>query len=255
MADSDEEYHDTLRADTVKRTPPIVVDTNAGEIPLYAALSAKFGSDVVRKRLDVGDVVLSSPDSDRTIVIERKTWLDFGASLRDGRYSDQKARLLADGEVSTATIVYLVEGHLRGWHGTVGPANVPNASIEAAIVKTTLRDKISVLRTKDTAHSAALIGYLHEQLTSGALFEPTKTASGVGSKRRRDNAQDPWQTMLHSLPGMSAAKAVAVATAYPSMRAIGQAEESELASLVVLAEGKKPRKLGPVLAKVLARLN
>ena len=70
-----------------------------------------------------------------------------------------------------------------------------------------------------------------------------------------DNAQDPWQTMLHSLPGMSAAKAVTVATAYPSMRAIGQAEESELASLVVLAEGKKPRKLGPVLAKVLARLN
>ena len=231
----------------------ITVDTNAGETPLFAALCAKFGSEIVtRQRLDVGDVVLKAPDSERTIVIERKTWLDFGASLRDGRYEDQKARLLADGEESTATVVYLVEGHLRGWRGTVGPANVPNARIEAAIVKTSLRDKISVLRAKDTKHSTAIIGYLHEQLKSGTIFASTNTASGVGSKRRRDNAQDPWQTMLHSLPGMSAAKAATVAAAYPSMHAIGQADESELAALVVHVEGKKPRKLGPVLAKTLA---
>ena len=88
--------HDASR--TLANAPMIVVDTNAGETPLFAILAAKFGSEAVeRKRLDVGDVELHAPDSDRTIVIERKTWLDFAASLRDGRYNDQKARLLADG--------------------------------------------------------------------------------------------------------------------------------------------------------------
>ena len=74
------------------------VDTNAGETPLFAALQARLGAEhhVVRERLDVGDVVLTAPgDGGATLIVERKTWPDLAKSLTDGRYAEQKARLLA----------------------------------------------------------------------------------------------------------------------------------------------------------------
>ena len=236
----------------------LVVDTNAGEHSVHATLVQRFGDAVERRRLDVGDVMISSPDDPaRTVIIERKTWLDWAKSLRDGRYADQKARLLSDGAASTATIVYIIEGHIHGWWGQTGPAqaSLPNSTLEAAIVKTSLRDQIHVLRTKDTAHTCALIGYLYEQVRSGTLFAPTTTQSvgGVTSKRRRDNLK-PWQAMLMALPGMSALKAEALAEAYPSMKIFGQASEKELASVLVPGK-KKPRKLGPALAKQLVALH
>ena len=73
------------------------VDTNAGETPLFAALQARLGAEhhVVRERLDVGDVVLTAPDGGATLIVERKSWPDLAKSLTDGRYAEQKARLLA----------------------------------------------------------------------------------------------------------------------------------------------------------------
>ena len=67
----------------------------AGEAGLHAALVQRFGADQVeRRRLDVGDVVLTG-DSGAVVLIERKTWADLAKSLTDGRYAEQKARLLS----------------------------------------------------------------------------------------------------------------------------------------------------------------
>ena len=75
---------------------PIVVDTNAGETALYSALVQRFGAEQVeRRRLDVGDVMLTSGASGDVLLVERKTWPDLAKSLSDGRYAEQKARLLS----------------------------------------------------------------------------------------------------------------------------------------------------------------
>ena len=102
-------YHPNQLAHLVPSTYMLIVDTNAGEDDLYAALVRRVAPNpVTRRRLDVGDAVLAPPEGERTLVIERKTWLDWGKSLRDGRYEDQKARLLADGEGSTTTVIYIL---------------------------------------------------------------------------------------------------------------------------------------------------
>ena len=184
------------------------VDTNAGESALFAALQARLGAEqVVRERLDVGDVVLKTDDGGTALVVERKTWADLASSLTDGRYAEQKARLLAvaaaaapaapsneEGEeeegaeaqhaapasapgASSSTIIavlYVVEGALRGWEGAVGgaiggPSRVKNAQLEAALVMTAVRDGIPVLRTKDTAHTVEVLVYLHGKLRAGEL--------------------------------------------------------------------------------------
>ena len=202
------------------------VDTNAGETPLFTALRARLGAEqVVRERLDVGDVVLTAPESGATLIVERKSWPDLAKSLTDGRYAEQKARLLAaaaappaapcaaasttaaaagdeegdeapleeeddEGDAladggddgsdvgssggSTTGVLYLIEGPLKGWSGTVGGAmgglsKMKNAQLEAALVLTAVRDGLPVLRAKDAAHTVELVVYLLGKLRAGEL--------------------------------------------------------------------------------------
>ena len=157
-----------------------------------------------------------------------------------------------------------------------------NAQVEAAVVMTSVRDGVPVLRSKDGAHSAALVGYLFDKLRAGALLVPScsgAAAAGgdapssppppssgyarlVVQKRRRDNMtpETTWEVMLAQVPGMSAHKAAAVAAAFPTMVALAAASAEQLAAVTVSVpphagrEAKKPRRLGPAVAQRLAQL-
>ena len=297
--------------------PPatIAVDTNAGEAGLHAALVQRFGeSTVERRRLDVGDVMLTG-DSGAVVLIERKTWADLAKSLTDGRYAEQKARLLScvargggawaeEGDASEASgeeaeaagaarmptrAVYIVEGALKGWAGAVGGSmgglsKMKNARLEAAIVMTGVRDGVPVLRSKDAAHTAELVGYLYSKLREGALDGRGGVGGGGGGgyasllkKRKRDNLSDEttWRVMLAQVPGMSPTKAAAVAAAYPSLSALAAATVKDLAGVLVPSSAsstgagacagpttatppppasKPSRRLGPAVAKRLVAL-
>ena len=57
----------------------------------FALCTPTYGPTVVgRQRLDIGDVCLRTEGS--TLLIERKTWDDWAASICDGRYKNQKSR-------------------------------------------------------------------------------------------------------------------------------------------------------------------
>jgi len=242
----------------------ILVDTNAGETPLYTALVARFGdAQVTRQRLDVGDVVLTSAEG-VSVIVERKTYADWGKSLTDGRYAEQKARMLSalhhgassedddGGEQAAATVaavLYVVEGPIQGWAGTVGGhmgavSMMTNAQLEAAIVMTSVRDGVPVLRASDAAHTAELVGYLYTKLSEGGALQappPHLQADGgpgyaaLVKTRKRDNmtTATTWEVMLAQVPGMSATKAAAVAKAYPTLSALATAAERDLAAVLV----------------------
>ena len=90
----------------------IRVDTNTGENALFASLVGRFDSQTVRRqRLDVGDVLLSAHSG--TVVVERKSWADLAKSLTDGRYLEQKTRMLsfvasAGHEAQHSSLLFLV---------------------------------------------------------------------------------------------------------------------------------------------------
>ena len=211
------------------------VDTNAGESALFAALQARLGAEqVVRERLDVGDVVLKTDDGGTALVVERKTWADLASSLTDGRYAEQKARLLAvaaaaapaapsneEGEeeegaeaqhaapasapgASSSTIIavlYVVEGALRGWEGAVGgaiggPSRGKNAQLEAALVMTAVRDGIPVLRTKDTAHTVEVLVYLHGKLRAGELMGVGGGGAGAGASAASSSTAPSYAALI-----------------------------------------------------------
>jgi ERCC4-type nuclease len=87
----------------------IILDTR--EHDLIEQLTGLAGiEDVEVKPLDVGDIEFRiSGEESAALVIERKTADDFGASLRDGRYREQRARLLALKGTGKTRIGYVIE--------------------------------------------------------------------------------------------------------------------------------------------------
>ena len=240
----------------------IVVDANAAETPLYDAVVASLSETSVcatlRERLHVGDVEIRSGDGPdaSVLILERKTWDDWVASIRDGRYQEQKRRALhaSDSNPERVRFAYLIEcpsqprwlSHARGQ---------PNKPYLCAMLKTQLRDGVPVLHSSGTEDSAHIIVYLQAQLASGGLNVKAPTAMQPIAnvyKRKAACVETPdaqFRAMLGVVRGMSDGKVVALATAYPSFSKLAAAAESELSNVAI-----GNRRLGPVLAKRLKEI-
>lgn len=213
------------------------VDTNPGEDGIASSLE-KLGFNVTRARMDVGDVRLACDD--HTILVERKTWDDLSASIRDGRWSEQKSRM-NDPDI---TYIIMVEGEVRDWTGHTH--GMRNSCVWAALVKTGIRDKFGVNHVMDTDCAAHFLSYLAEQLKAGTLMQRRGTAIPGITNRKRDNLSSPEQifrAMLYVIPGMSGVRVDVLTAAYPTVQLLLKASTSDIANL--LCNG---RRLGDVLA-------
>lgn len=243
----------------------ITVDTNPGENDLFERIKARAapGAEVLRARLDVGDVLVRAPGC--VLVIERKTVADLVSSIEDGRSREQKARQLAavaQDESGATRVVWVVEGQLSGWHAQLPPPRCfPNHQMEAAVACTAVRDGIPVLRCRDGESVAEMILYLFSKAAAGDLdgvAEAQKRAAAGYSgcvqvkKARNASPELTFQMMLSTIPGVSMSKAKAIADAYPTVTALvtairdsggAKAAVKQVSSIEV---GKK--KLGPVVA-------
>lgn len=222
----------------------ILVDTNPAEDVVAATLASRHDVPTRRKRLDVGDVHVEGGAT--TFVIERKRWSDLAASICDGRFHEQKARMKNKEEDADAPVVqwvYVIEGALAGWQGS--HRGMAHKCMWAAVVKTALRDGVPVMHTASAEDTASLCAYLHEM--DGAR---RATVVGVGTyKRKRDNLREPGhvlRAMLVNVPGISVAKADYVLAAYPTVAALCAASAAELAAV-----GCGGRALGPKMAQAL----
>lgn len=65
---------------------------------------------LIKTTLILGDVVITDDSDNTIIIIERKTFSDLLASIRDGRYNEQSHRLKHASNVHTHNIIYLLEG-------------------------------------------------------------------------------------------------------------------------------------------------
>jgi len=218
------------------------VDTNSAEDGVFRALQS-MNAPSERQRLDVGDIAISNDH--RTFVLERKQWTDLAASICDGRFKEQKSRMVAADNV---LYMYVIEGPLCGWDGSC--RNMKHTCMWAALAKTYVRDGIPVFHTLSETDTASLCTYLHTQLASSG-FDPRPGGNGVlsgsASKRKRDNLESPTdalRAMLCVVPGVSKARADALVERWPHVTLLSSATESELAHLKC-----GDRHLGPALAR------
>jgi ERCC4-type nuclease len=105
---------------------------------------------IVTGNLTLGDIHIKYKEM--THIFERKTLADLQASIVDGRYKEQKARLLAN--VSQKYITYVIEGD-NILSSTTYTKNKP--MIQGAYLHTLFRDNIRILYTRNIAETATLI--------------------------------------------------------------------------------------------------
>ena len=225
-------------------TPGVVtVDTNAAEDSLAEALAA-LGVPVTRARLDVGDVLVAA--SGTLVCVERKTWADLAASICDGRFREQKSRMV---EPDT-TYCYVIEGgDLPGWDEFY--RGMSYKALWGALMTTALRDGVPVFHARTTQDIAALLAYVLGKAQEGGFAAKGGPATLPGvAKRKRDNLAEPaaiLRAMLCTIPGMSVAKADALMAQWPTL---GELQGADARALAAVTCGS--RKLGPKLAAVRA---
>ena len=65
---------------------------------------------ISREVLPLGDVLIKTDGQRNCVLIERKSFSDLLASIKDGRYEEQSYRLIHTGEYSPHNIIYMIEG-------------------------------------------------------------------------------------------------------------------------------------------------
>jgi crossover junction endonuclease MUS81 len=93
------------------------------------------------KNLDLGDIIIKDKDNNDILIIERKTISDLICSIKDGRYKEQKERLLHSIKNNVRKIM-LIEGN------NMNNFTLSTKTFNSVIINTLLRDNIHIHITK-----------------------------------------------------------------------------------------------------------
>lgn len=134
----------------------ILITIDAREVSLYNDIidrdldNYKDKIQIISENLLLGDIHITYKNI--THIFERKTLQDLQASILDGRYKEQKARLLSN--VSQKYITYIIEGDNILSSSTYDKYK---SMIQSAYLHTLFRDNIRILYTKNIMETTTLI--------------------------------------------------------------------------------------------------
>jgi ERCC4-type nuclease len=247
----------------------VVIDIREGELWETCAAHREPGAEkwyVSSERLEIGDIAFYSTDTDVSgaaaplVVLERKTAEDLGASQKDGRYREQRARLYALRGTKVA-IGYIVEA--PPWSPTLSRTWCRGAfnelHLQQSIVRLNLRYGIPVFMSGSPKETLCWI----RRVATALIADPAVFTSGVAASaceaavvyteaihvKKADNntPERLFLSFLLSIPGLGRTSADAIAahthSSFTALQALTQEELSEI-------QGGK-RKLGGALAKVI----
>ena len=178
-------------------------------------LLEKNGTTFVTKALELGDILIEHPK--RQILIERKTIADFHASITDGRYKNQKLRLLEwrVQEEGRKNIIYLFEEK---------PGDNKDRSYWGALVNMILRDNIGVIQCDGMVRTAQVIADIKKKLDEDKFDELEGGGRNISlegyAKGKYNTPKHCYLGQLSLIPGLSPAIAEKIAEKYPNMRAL-----------------------------------
>ena len=219
----------------------IYVDTRECKL---RELLEKNGAAFVTKPLELGDILIEHPK--RQILVERKTIADFHASITDGRYKNQKLRLLewrnTEGQPSARkNIIYLFEEKT---------GDNKDRAYWGALVNMILRDNIGVIQCDGMVRTAQVIADIKKKLDEDKFDELEGGGRNISlegyAKGKFNTPKHCYLGQLSLIPGLSPAIAGKIAEKYPNMRALlDQMDLKELANIRITEK----RRLGDKLAE------
>jgi len=221
------------------------------------------GNGYVSENLEVGDIMIGKEDGQPLLVLERKSLNDLASSNNDGRYREQRARLLSL-KGQGVSIGYIIEIGSGGWSNElnrVWRGGVTESTLYSLVLRLQLRYGIPVFQTRDTSGTVALIGQFCKMLqkdtevfsqAEGLVADATVAAAVYtealsAQKSANRNMKRPAAGMLCSLAGVGAKMSETILDACGgTMESMMEKSESDLAAVSL---GK--RTVGKVLAKTI----
>lgn len=249
-------------AAAVSEIPVLVIDNRERALATeLTRLSVSFTTAV----LDVGDFLIQSATTGQPLLVaERKSLADFAASNADGRYREQRARLMAV-RGGGAAVVYVLEGTWSGDDNRfVTHGRTTEGQLRRLTTRLTLRYGMPVIASASITETARWCRTLLAQLTDDpAVFQPedgmaTATAAAMSSftaalstvKRANKTTGGTAAAMLSAIPGLGAKRCEAlIASSDHSIADLAGLTAEELSALVV--GGKRLGVLGPTIYEAL----
>ena len=195
-------------------------------------------------RLDIGDIILNRKVEkehdvvqsiyDREVesesefrieklVIERKTIEDLAASIKDGRYREQKERMKCSGN----EIMYIFEGPIKERVN-----GIPRNTLMKAILNCIYRDKFYTLRTEnltETADALIMLESICAQNASNSKCAKQNnryTPIHIEKKKNMTNEMV-YLLQLSCIPGISIEIAKKISTIWPDMSTLYESHKNE----------------------------
>jgi len=210
--------------------------------------------------LDTGDFHVVREDGELVLVVERKTLADLAASVKDGRYVEQKARMMATVDGDPRRLALVVEGALFGPE----PPDTPIEGLSLGALRTLVlhaqhRDGIAVYNVQDVTGTAALITHMAEKVHPGGPDRASGGGAYVSAVRpKKSENMTPRNVAILQLsvvPRMSTrmAEAVLDAVGCGSMATLCAALTADPDGFVKrVADAKRGRRVGEAVAKRLS---
>ena len=148
----------------------IHIDNRERELKAMAQAAQTVDAEkYVFSNLDYGDILITVDDATTPrrplVVIERKTIADLAASIKDGRYKNQKLKLKE--KCGAGTVYYIIEGCFH-WlmaddqgillHG------ISQKALMSSIINTMVRDNIKVIITRNVEETFACIEAIYRRI-------------------------------------------------------------------------------------------
>jgi len=269
----------------------LILDTREAKlIELIKSISG-FKIPYTIENLQIGDIIIrhtiesnSNSNSSKTynIILERKCLTDMIASIKDGRYKEQKIRLLSEISKNTTTtqsiICYLLEG-------SQNELRLPQdkTMLNGSIISAIFRDKIPIIRTYTLQETVDIISRLHDRMLKDitdffpSISETSNNTNATADtdteiiletpannnpennlylqsikKCKKDNITPKlWNQMCYmNIPGISSNIAIKIAEVYPTLKSLLDAytkcstetEKELLLANIILTETDKQKR-------------
>lgn len=238
-------------------TATLTLVTDTREERLSQALT-KFGVAHTVAPLDVGDFMIQNAEGEPLLVAERKSLSDFAASNADGRYREQRARLMAV-RGSGVAVLYILEGAWSENDNKVFGTRTTQEQLKRLTSRLVLRYGMPILFADTLFDTARWCRILLAQLTADpTVFQPedgmaaaATTAAMAGFTASLNTVKKGNKTpagtalaMLSAIPGLGE-KRVAGLLAEKSIVELCTMTAAEIAE--IKAGGKKLGVLGEAI--------
>jgi ERCC4-type nuclease len=205
--------------------------------------------------LDVGDILIQNAEGEPLLVIERKSHADFAASNQDGRYREQRARLMAV-RGSGVAVLYILEGVWKHDEERVY-GSTTEAQLKRLTTRLILRYGIPVLCTEsitDTAHWCQT--FLNQLNDDPTVFYPDSSSAANDAmtgftaalntvKKGNKTPAGTAHAMISAVPGLGSKRVASLL----GIKSIAELVTMSAADLAELTAGGK--RLGPKLGSTL----